>query len=60
MEASQRAVMHALLVEFPMAAATASSPDPSMGEGSLQADLDTAVGTDAGSLDPKAARIPPE
>jgi hypothetical protein len=52
--------MHALLVEFPMAAATASSPDPSMGEGSLQADLDTAVGTDAGSLDPKAARIPPE
>jgi hypothetical protein len=35
----------------------ASSPDPSVGEEGLQADLDTNVGADASSLDPKAARI---
>jgi hypothetical protein len=52
-------VVHALLVEIPMATAVASSPDPnpSVGEGGLQADLDMAVGADARSLDPKAARI---
>jgi hypothetical protein len=42
-----------------MAAAT-SSPDPSVGEEGLQANLDTVVGADASSLDPKAARILPE
>jgi hypothetical protein len=53
---------HALLVEIPTAVAAASSPDPdpSVGEGGLQADLDMAVGVDARSLDPKAARILPE
>jgi hypothetical protein len=44
MEASQRAAVHALLVEIPIGAAVASSPDPSMGEGGLNANLDTAVG----------------
>jgi hypothetical protein len=54
--------VHALLVEIPTAVAAASSPDPdpSVGEGGLQADLDMAVGVDARSLDPKAARILPE
>jgi hypothetical protein len=37
-----------------------SSPDPSVGEEGLQADLDTTVGAGASSLDPKAARILPE
>jgi hypothetical protein len=62
MEVSQRAVAHALLVEIPTVAAAASSPDPdpSMGEVGLQADLDTAVGVDARSLDPKMARILPK
>jgi hypothetical protein len=35
MEVSQRAAVHALLVEIPMAVAVASSPNPSMGEGGL-------------------------
>jgi hypothetical protein len=54
--------VHALLVEIPKAVAAASSPDldPFVGEGGLQADLDMAVGADARSLDPKAARILPE
>jgi hypothetical protein len=43
-----------------MALASASTPDLSVGEECLQADLDTAVGADASSLDPKAARILPE
>jgi hypothetical protein len=42
---------------IPTAAAVASSPDPSMGEEGLQADLDTAVVADASCLDPKAAKI---
>jgi hypothetical protein len=52
----------ALLVEIPTVAAAASSPDPdpSMVEGGLQADLDTTIGVNAISLDPKAARIRPE
>jgi hypothetical protein len=73
MEAIQRASVPALQVEIPMtvsapalqveiptAAVVASSPNPSVGEEGLQADLDTAVGADASSLDPKAARILPE
>jgi hypothetical protein len=48
------------LVEIPMAAAVTSSPDSSVGEGGLQADLDTAVEANTRSLDPKAARILPE
>jgi hypothetical protein len=36
------------------------TPDPSVGEEGLQGDLDTAIGADAGSLDPKVARILPE
>jgi hypothetical protein len=59
-EARQRVAAHALLVEIPTAAAAASSPDPSVGEGGLQADLHMAVGADARSLDPKATRILPE
>jgi hypothetical protein len=57
MEVSQRAATHALLAEIPMAVVAASSPDPSMGEGDLHADLNMAAGVDATSLDPKAARI---
>jgi hypothetical protein len=56
-EEIQRVVAPALQVEIPMAAMLASSPDPSVGEEVLQADLDTAVGVDASSLDPKVARI---
>jgi hypothetical protein len=41
----------------PMASATASTPDPSVGEECLQVDLDTTVGADAKSLDPKVAKI---
>jgi hypothetical protein len=37
----------ALQVEIPTAAAVASSPDPSVGEEGLQADLDTTIGADA-------------
>jgi hypothetical protein len=48
-----------LQVEIPTVVA-ASSPDPSMGEEGLHADLDTTEGVDASSLDPKAARILPE
>jgi hypothetical protein len=47
----------ALQVEIPTVAAVASSPDPSMGKEGLQADLDTAVGANASSLDPKSVRI---
>jgi hypothetical protein len=43
-----------------MASASTSTPDLSVGEECLQADLDMAVGADASSLDPKAARILPE
>jgi hypothetical protein len=39
---------------------SASSPDLSVGEEGLQADLDMVVGEDASSLDLKAARILPE
>jgi hypothetical protein len=39
---------------------SASTPDPSVREECLQADMDTTVGVDASSLDPKAARILPE
>jgi hypothetical protein len=59
-EAIQRAVAPALQVVIPMTVASASSTDPSVGEEGLQADLDTTVGADAISLDPKAARILPE
>jgi hypothetical protein len=44
----------ALQVEIPKMAVAASSPDPSVGEEGLQADLDMAVGADGSSLDPKA------
>jgi hypothetical protein len=59
--AIQRAAPPALQVEIPMASALAlvlaSTPDPSVGQECLQADLDTVVGADASSLDPKVARI---
>jgi hypothetical protein len=58
-EAIQRAVAPALQVEIPMTTMADSSPDPSVGEEGLQADLDTAVGVDASSLDLKAAIILP-
>jgi hypothetical protein len=60
MEAIQRAAVPALQVEIPTASATTSTPDPFVGEQSLQDDLDTGVEEDARSLDPKAARILPE
>jgi hypothetical protein len=47
----------ALQVEIPTAVAVASSPDLFVGEEGLQAGLDTTIGADASSLDPKAARI---
>jgi hypothetical protein len=47
MEAVQRAAVPILQVEIPMMTASASSPDPSMGEEGLEADLDTTVGVDA-------------
>jgi hypothetical protein len=47
-EAIQRAVV------------SASTHDPYVGEEGLHADLDTTVGADASSLDPKGARIPSE
>jgi hypothetical protein len=50
-------VAPALQVEIPMAAVVASSPDLSVGEEGLQADLDMAIGPDASSLDPKVSRI---
>jgi hypothetical protein len=56
-EAIQKVAAPALHVGIPTVSASASTPDPSVGEECLQADLDTAVGTDASSLDPKAARI---
>jgi hypothetical protein len=40
-----------------MVSASASTPDPSMGEEGLQADLDTTVGADSSSLDLKAVTI---
>jgi hypothetical protein len=43
-----------------MTSVMASTPDPSVGDECLQADLDKGVGEDARSLDPKKARIPPE
>jgi hypothetical protein len=52
-EAIQRAVAPTLQVEIPMASTSASTPNPSMEE-CFQADLDTAVGVGASSLDPKA------
>jgi hypothetical protein len=56
-EAIQRAATPALQVEIPTASASASTPDSSLGEECLQADLDMIVGADASSLDPKVARI---
>jgi hypothetical protein len=47
----------ALQVEIPIALELANTPDPSMGDECLQADLDTAIRADASSLDLKAARI---
>jgi hypothetical protein len=47
-------------VEIPTAVAVASSLDLFVGEEGLQADLDTTIGVDVSSLDPKAARILPE
>jgi hypothetical protein len=60
MEVIQMAVVPALQVEIPTALVIASIPDPSVGEQCLQADLDTSVGVNARSLDPKLARILPE
>jgi hypothetical protein len=60
METIQRVAVPVLQVEIPMAVVVASSPDLFVGEEGLQADLDTTIGADASSLDPKAARILPE
>jgi hypothetical protein len=49
MEAFQRAAVPALQVELPKASATASTPDPSVGE-CQKAGLDMTVGEDARSL----------
>jgi hypothetical protein len=60
MEAIQMVAVPALQVEIPTVAAVASSPDSSVEQEGLQAELDMTVGVDASSLDPKAARILPE
>jgi hypothetical protein len=60
MKAMERAAVPTLLVEIPTTSVFTSSPNPSVGEECLPADLDTAVGADASSLDSKAARILPE
>jgi hypothetical protein len=57
MEVIQRAATPALQVEIPMMVASTSIPNPSVGEEGLQADLDTTVGADASSLNPKVVRI---
>jgi hypothetical protein len=58
MKVTQRTVTPALQVEIPMASTSASTSDPFRGGGEgLKANLDTAIGADAGSLDLKAARI---
>jgi hypothetical protein len=57
MEAIQRAAAPALQVEIPMVSASVSTPNLYVGDECLQADLDMAVGTNASSLDPKAAII---
>jgi hypothetical protein len=46
-----------LQVEIPTTAVATNSPDPSVGEEGLQADLDTAIRVDASCLDLKVARI---
>jgi hypothetical protein len=51
-------VVPALQVKVPTMAVVASSPDLSMGEEVLQADLDTAVGADASRLDPESGQNP--
>jgi hypothetical protein len=43
-EAIQRVTMPALQVELPTASATASTPDPSVGEECQKVDLDMAMG----------------
>jgi hypothetical protein len=57
MKVTQRTVTPALQVEIPMASTSASTSDPFRGGEGLKANLDTAIGADAGSLDLKAARI---
>jgi hypothetical protein len=59
-EAIQRVAVPTLQVEIPTVVAVASSPDPSLGEEGLQADLDTIVRADTSSLDPKVAKILPK
>jgi hypothetical protein len=49
-EAIRRAAAPALPVELPMVSATASTPNPSVGEECWMADLDTTMGEDAKSL----------
>jgi hypothetical protein len=56
-EAIQRAAAPTRYVELPMALATASTLDPSVGKECRKVDLDTTVGEDVRSLDLKAARI---
>jgi hypothetical protein len=56
----QRVTAPALHVEISTVAASASTPDSSVGEDGLQAVLDTVVGVDTSSLDTKPARIMPE
>jgi hypothetical protein len=44
-------------VEIPTVVVAASSPDLSVGEEGLRVDMDTAIGANASSLDPKESRI---
>jgi hypothetical protein len=57
---NQRATVPALPVKLPTTSTTVSNPNPCVGEECRKANLDTAVGEDARSLDLKAARILPK
>jgi hypothetical protein len=56
-EAIQRPATPTLQVELPTASMVASTPGLSVGEECRKAELDTGVGADTRSLDPKAAKI---
>jgi hypothetical protein len=60
MEVIKRAAVHTLQVELPTVSVMTSNPDPSVVEECWKANLHTAMGEDARSLDLKVARILPE
>jgi hypothetical protein len=51
--------MPALQVKILIASASASTPDPLVGEEGLQTDMDMTIGADASSLEAVAATVTP-